>query len=92
LKSLTRAVFSDNEVEKAPEEANISRAHEEPVSHLVSNARGSFPQLEMVSVPRPRRHHTYSGPHRPVGGFLFDRASQRVSRKLADASVISIDV
>jgi Wiskott-Aldrich syndrome protein len=78
---------TDNDAGKVPMEAHesstgVSRAREEPMSHLVSNARGSFPQLEMVSVPR--RHHTYSGPQRPLPGFPIDRTSQRVSRRLAD--------
>lgn len=48
---------------------------------LVSNARGPFPRLEMVSIP-PRRHHTI------VGGSGWSsedaRSYARIIRKLAD--------
>jgi len=52
---------------------------EEPVVHLVSKERGTFPQLEMFSVPR--RHHTYAGPSR---ADTQARVVQRISRRLSD--------
>jgi len=53
-------------------------------TQIISNARGPYPQLEMVSVPR--RHHTYSGPSRRNASTdgAEGRAMQRISRRLAE--------
>ena len=40
--------------------ADAPVANGEPVT-IVSNARGPYPQLEMVNVTPPRRHHTVTG-------------------------------
>lgn len=55
-----------------------------PTAQIVSNARGPYPQLEMVSVPH--RHNTYSGPptRRNAVEGTEGRAVQRISRRLAD--------
>jgi Wiskott-Aldrich syndrome protein len=66
-------------------------------AHIVSNARGSFPQFEMIGVDSstgPRRSHTLPvhgrGHHGPHGRRHTDsddpatRAVKRINRKLAD--------
>lgn len=57
-----------------------------PAAQVISNARGPYPQIEMVSVPR--RHNTYSGPstRRNFSGpeGVEVRSMQRVTRRLAD--------
>ncbi|KAG1757175.1 hypothetical protein EDB19DRAFT_1623607 [Suillus lakei] len=50
-----------------------------PQVHIVSNARGVYPQLEMFSVPR--RSHTIG--HTARRG-LEDRSRQRIMRKLSE--------
>lgn len=50
-----------------------------PQVHIVSNARGVYPQLEMFSVPR--RNHTIG--HTARRG-LEDRSRQRIMRKLSE--------
>ncbi|KAG1783527.1 hypothetical protein EV702DRAFT_1054031 [Suillus placidus] len=50
-----------------------------PQVHIVSNARGVYPQLEMFSVPR--RSHTVG--HTARRG-LEDRSRQRIMRKLSE--------
>lgn len=40
--------------------ADAPPANGEPVT-IVSNARGPYPQLEMINVTPPRRHHTVTG-------------------------------
>ena len=51
----------------------------EPVSHMVSNARGPYPELEMVSVPR--NHRRPSAAADSEGHF-----ARRITRRLADVS------
>jgi Wiskott-Aldrich syndrome protein len=57
-----------------------------PEFHIVSNARGPYPQLEMFSVPR--RNHTTGHIHRGHGHGIHEnkenRALNRIMRKLSD--------
>ncbi|KAF8846051.1 hypothetical protein BDN67DRAFT_976895 [Paxillus ammoniavirescens] len=55
-----------------------------PEFHIVSNARGPYPQLEMFSVPR--RSHTLGNVHRGHGHHenKDNRALNRIMRKLSD--------
>lgn len=41
--------------------ANAPPANGESVTQIISNARGPYPQLEMINVTPPRRHHTVQG-------------------------------
>jgi Wiskott-Aldrich syndrome protein len=52
--------------------------------HIVSNARGVYPQLEMFSVPR--RSHTIG--HTARRG-LEDRSRQRIMKKLSEVRSLS---
>jgi hypothetical protein len=55
---------------------------------VVSNARGTFPQLEMYSVPR--RHHTYSGPHTQRDpGDARAAAARRIAKRISDVRIWS---
>jgi Wiskott-Aldrich syndrome protein len=54
-----------------------------PQVHIVSNARGVYPQLEMFSVPR--RHHTIG--HTARRG-LEDRSKQRIMKKLSEVDYL----
>jgi hypothetical protein len=66
-----------------PERPATPEPVEESTVHLVSNARGSFPQVEMFSVPR--RHNTISGyPYRARTLDPHSRAVQNISKKLSD--------
>jgi Wiskott-Aldrich syndrome protein len=69
---------------ETPSEMGQSIATDEPMTQIVSNARGTFPQLEMFSVPR--RHHTYSGPRRTIPIDGPSREVHRICRRLADVS------
>ena len=55
--------------------------------HIVSNARGRYPQLEMFSVPK--RSHTTGHMHR---GYVHEnkenRPFNRIMRKLSDVCVV----
>lgn len=53
-----------------------------PQVHIVSNARGVYPQLEMFSVPR--RSHTIGHTQRRGLGHHEDRSMQRIMRKLSE--------
>ncbi|KIJ66272.1 hypothetical protein HYDPIDRAFT_109265 [Hydnomerulius pinastri MD-312] len=55
-----------------------------PEVHIVSNARGPYPQLEMFSVPR--RSHTTGHMHRGHGHHESrdNRPLYRIMRKLSD--------
>ena len=75
---LSRETSDDNRLPASLERSN---------SHLVSNARGPFPRLEMVSVPR--RSATLPGGKRGSEDFV-GRAVLRVSRRLADVRLISL--
>jgi hypothetical protein len=55
-----------------------------PQVHIVSNARGVYPQLEMFSVPR--RSHTIG--HTARRG-LEDRSRQRIMKKLSEVCSLS---
>ena len=52
--------------------------------HIVSNARGPFPQLEMFEVSR--RGHTISIGHRHTHSEARTRALHRITKKLTDVS------
>ncbi|KAG6334535.1 hypothetical protein ID866_4551 [Astraeus odoratus] len=51
--------------------------------HIVSNARGPYPQLEMFEVPR-RSHTIAHFGHRRAQSEARDRALNRIMRKLSD--------
>ncbi|KAG2155568.1 hypothetical protein DEU56DRAFT_768054 [Suillus clintonianus] len=53
-----------------------------PQVHIVSNARGVYPQLEMFSVPR--RSHTIGHTPRRGPGHHEDRSVNRIMRKLSE--------
>ncbi|KAG1754884.1 uncharacterized protein EDB91DRAFT_258202 [Suillus paluster] len=53
-----------------------------PQVHIVSNARGPYPQLEMFSVPR--RSHAIGHTQRRGLGHHEDRSMQRIMRKLSE--------
>ncbi|KAG1765145.1 hypothetical protein EDD22DRAFT_881612 [Suillus occidentalis] len=55
-----------------------------PQVHIVSNARGMYPQLEMFSVPR--RSHTIG--HTARRG-IEDRSRQRIMKKLSEVHTLS---
>lgn len=58
-----------------------------PQVHIVSNARGLYPQLEMFSVPR--RSHTIG--HTARRG-LEDRSRQRIMKKLSEVFLLLFSV
>jgi hypothetical protein len=58
-----------------------------PQVHIVSNARGLYPQLEMFSVPR--RSHTIG--HTARRG-LEDRSRQRIMKKLSEVFLVPFSV
>ena len=53
-----------------------------PVTHMVSNARGPYPELEMVSVPRNHR--------RNVSAADNEHMTRRITRRLADVSIFNL--
>ncbi|KAK2460108.1 hypothetical protein APHAL10511_007874 [Amanita phalloides] len=59
-------------------------ANEGPVSQVISNARGSFPQLGMISIPGPfspgHRHNSF----REGTDDFRSRAVKRICKQLAD--------
>ncbi|GJE87561.1 hypothetical protein PsYK624_036440 [Phanerochaete sordida] len=59
---------------KEPPAASSTTHTEEPETQIVSNARGGFPQLEMISLS-PRRHHTMhaTGRHGHGGRHAYGR-------------------
>ncbi|KAH7916411.1 hypothetical protein BJ138DRAFT_1211851 [Hygrophoropsis aurantiaca] len=56
-----------------------------PVMHIVSNARGPYPQLEMFSVPHHHRSNTTGHASRRVSHENREtRSLNRITRKLSD--------
>jgi hypothetical protein len=71
-----------------PERPPTPEPVEEPTVHLVSNARGSFPEVEMFSVPR--RHNTYHGhTHRTRMMDPHSRAVHNIIKKLSDVREVT---
>jgi hypothetical protein len=61
-----------------------------PITQIVSNARGPYPQLEMVSVPHTRNRSTI-GRHssvRTTGPEAEGAAIQKITRRLADVRIV----
>lgn len=68
-----------------------------PITQIVSNARGPYPQLEMFSVPH--KQYTYPGPsnrrnvgasNQTVADGVEARAVQRITKRLADVRIPEI--
>ncbi|KAL0951552.1 hypothetical protein HGRIS_008235 [Hohenbuehelia grisea] len=83
---VTDAILEPAESSKAPAPPAAPPSNAE-TTQTVSNARGSFPQLEMYSVPR--RNNTFSGtPSRraapPPAESPSGRDFDRITRRLAD--------
>ncbi|KAF8641009.1 hypothetical protein AX17_000654 [Amanita inopinata Kibby_2008] len=61
---------------------------ETPVTQVVSNARGPFPQLEMISIPGPvlgtGQTQRYGTSHEGFGESLRSRAIKRICKQLGD--------
>ncbi|KAH7927282.1 hypothetical protein BV22DRAFT_1111210 [Leucogyrophana mollusca] len=69
----------------ATREAEPTPAPDPPVMHIVSNARGPYPQLEMFSVPRHQRSNTTGhAPRRGLHESRENRSLSRITRKLSD--------